>query len=311
MTDNTSILSWVVPCDQELALSVTIGTNTYRMKKEQLIKPDSTGTVCTSLVNGWSDPAVRAYVFGTPFASIAYIAYNAFQDQTGDQIGLAPRTPERTTSQGVSKTVLIGAIVGSVLFTVLIVSAILFVLYRRRRRSGTRDGNPSVEEEVKVEPFTGGVPNSATPILSTTKRTSGWTIEHGEIGGEPSEGSVSKRQSQATDYTPTSAATPHPAGIPQTLDSTRSRSSYNTLSMRQSQFTDVSACTPISETTEVHHVAQPSPSLGHSFHQPPASSVHGVHKPQPQPDLAPDEPAPPPYQPDETNTHTASSRVKN
>lgn len=329
MTNDSSSMSWVVPCDQELSLSVTAGNNTFRMKKDQLINIDSTGTVCTSLVKAWSDPAVHAYLFGTPFVSIAYIAYNAQKDASGDQIGLAPRSVE-IIEQGVSKTVLIAAVAGSVICTVFIISAILFVFYRRRRGSDTPKPRATGEEKHKIEPFTSGAPNSATPMLSTT---GGWIIEQGPIGGEPNEAGVltnepgsslrtpqtsdskragqssqlpSMRQSQYADFTPTSATTPHLAS----LDTKRARSESHHLSMRQSQFTDVSACTP----TETHHTARPSPSLDHSFYGPRVTSFHGVPETQPLQNLAPDESAPPPYisQPDETDTPPASSsRQKN
>jgi hypothetical protein len=293
MINNGPSLSWVVPCDQDLALSVNIGGSTYRMKKEQLISSDSTGTVCTSLVKGWSDPGVRAYVFGTPFASIAYIAYNAYKDQTSDQIGLAPRSTE-PTSHGVSKTLLIAAIVGSVLLTVFIISAIVFVFYHKRRGTDTHDSNPTVEGKYAVEPFTGGAPNSATPILPTTVGSGRYIIEQGPIGGDPSEGDASRRQSQFTDFTPTSSS----SRTPLSPDSKRARSSSHPHSMRQSQFIDVPTFSPIPETTELHAV-RPSPSLDQ--HQPRVSSFH---EPQPQLHLAPDEPAPPPYQPPERNVPT-------
>src|SRR5258706_15250724 len=97
MTDDSTSLSWTVPCDQELTFSVVIGTSTFRIKKDQLISLDSTGAVCTSLVKGWSDAGVRAYVFGAPFATTAYIAYNAYPDSSNDQIGLAPRSADDIT----------------------------------------------------------------------------------------------------------------------------------------------------------------------------------------------------------------------
>src|SRR5260221_10292394 len=136
MTNYTTVLSWVVPCNPDFALAITIGSDTYRLKKEQLISLDSTGTVCTSLVKGWADPAVRSYLFGAPFATSAYIAYNAQQDKSGDQIGVAPRAGGtiNVIDQRVSST-LVGAIVGSVLGATLIVCVVLFFFIYRRRRS--------------------------------------------------------------------------------------------------------------------------------------------------------------------------------
>ena len=254
MTNDGVSVSWVVPCNQELSLSATIGNSTYRMKKEQIINVDSTGTLCISLVKGWSDPAVRAYVFGTPFTAIAYIAYNAYRDQSSDQIGLAPRSVEPIDQAG-SRTLLIVAITGSILLGVFIVSTILCFFYRRRG-SYKRDSNAGVEGKVKVEPFTGGAPKSATL----------------------SEGDVSMRYSQFTDFVPPSETTPHLAsswGTPQSSDSRRARSSSHLLSMRQSQVTDVSACTPTSETAphlEVPRAIRPSPPLNQAFYGPPSSS---------------------------------------
>ena len=318
MTNDSFSLSWVVPCDKELSLSVTVRNITFRMTKEQLINLDSTGTLCTSLVKGWPDPAVRAYLFGSPFASIAYIAYRAERDQSSDQIGLAPRSAE-PTDQGVSRTVLIATVAGSVIFTVLVISAILF-FYHRRRSSDTPKPGPSGEEQFKTEPFTGGAPHTASTMIPTTMGSSGWIIEQGPIGGQPSEGNVLTNlpasslttpqtvdsagarqspevppigQSQFTDFAPASASTQHLASslrTPQSLDSRRSESSSHHLSMGQTQPTDMSALTSASETPprlEVHHIARPSPSTNQSFYGEHITAFHSVPETRPHRNLGP------------------------
>ena len=299
MTNDSSSLSWAVPCDQEHTLSVLIGGNSYRIKKDQLISTDSTGAVCTSLVKGWSDSGVRAYVFGAPFASTAYIAYNAYQDQSGDQIGLAPRSTGNSpavVNQGVSKGALIGAIVGSVAFSLILFCAILFFFYRRRRASGAPRPQHEGPNEAKIDPFPSGVPNSATPILSTTTRQNGWIIEQGPVGGDPNDGSVLSHERG------------NMLRSPQSLDSKRLTQSSQLLSMRQSQFTDASVSTPLSAT------GQPSPSLDHSFHGSRVVSSYGVPESQHEETLPEEEPAPPPYQPgrdETTRANGSSSRRKN
>lgn len=303
MTNDSSSLTWAVPCDQEHTFEVLVGGNTYRIKKEQLISLDSTGTVCTSLVKGWADSSVHAYLFGAPFASTAYIAYNAYQDQSGDQIGFAPRSTEDITvvNEGVSKGVLIGAIVGSVGFTAILICFIVFFFWYRRRRAPVapkpQDGTPN-DEKYKIEPFTAGVsgvPNSATPILPATTRQNGWIIEQGPIGGEPSEGSVFSHERTSMLRSPQN-------------DSKRLTQSSQLLSVRHSQFTE-SVATPMSATS------RPSPSVDHSFHESRVHSSYGIPESQHGAILAEDEPAPPPYQPgrDEANTRAtgSASRQKN
>jgi len=336
MTNDSLSLSWVVPCDQELTFSITIGGNTYLMKKEQLISLDSTGTVCTSLVKGWSDPAVNAYMLGTPFTSVAYIAYNAHRDQSSDQIGLAPRSTYTTTDygdHGVSKTVLIAAIVASILGAGLIISVTLFVLYRRRRSSdtpGSHNGNPGDNDKLKIDPFTSGEPNSATPIYSTTKRQGDWVIEQGPVGGEPSSRRASElttheqvgslnspqslgiqramRESQFTDVS---------AGSPTSEKMAMRTSQYTTMSagssekkaMRESQYTTVSVGSPTPETSphqDVQHVAQPSRSLIHSFYGAGVPSVLSS-APEPERQRRLSEPAPPPYVPELSGTNTQTT----
>jgi hypothetical protein len=300
MTNDSSSLSWDVPCDQEVTLSVTIGDSTYRMKKEQLLRLDSTGTVCTSLVKGWSDPVVRAYVFGAPFASTAFIAYNAHQDQSSDQIGLAPRPVETTiiVNEGVPKTVLIAAITGSTLFTALMVSVIVFVFYHRRRG---HDDKPSVKEKDKIEPFTGGaapnsasfsVPNSATPILSTATKQNSWVIEQGPIGGEPNEGTVSAQGHVGSPV------------HPQSSDRKRVLRLSSHIPERQSQLTDTSVDSPNLENIlyqESHDVVPPlvSSPLDRPYHSLYGARIPSVpNVPTPRRDswpATPDERAPPPY----------------
>ena len=321
MTNDSLSLSWVVPCDQELTLSITVGGSTYLMKKEQLISLDSTGTVCTSLVKGWSDPVVNAYMFGTPFTSMAYIAYNAYRNQSSDQIGLAPRstgsTPDQAgsnqgvPSQGVpsqevsdqeapnqeasvSKMVLVGAVTGSILGTGFIVSAIFFAFYNSRRGSdtpGSHDGNPGVKDKFRIEPFPGGEPNSATPILPTTTRRRRYIIEQGPVGGEPSElvtheqmGSLNSPQSSGSKKAMQSSDI-IPVLIP----------------VRESQLTDVSAGSPTSESSPHQEVR-----VAHSFYGAHIPSVPSIREPGRR---RLSEPAPPPYPSARRETNTGTTAV--
>ena len=186
MSNDTDSLSWVIPCDQDFGLSITIGGGTYQMNKGQLMSTDSTGTVCTSRVKGWADPAIRTHLFGAPFANSAYITYNAQADPSQDQIGVAPRTTIVIMNQGVSTATLVGAIVGSILgVTLLLVSLFLLFLFLRKRRAhspGSGSSEKKSDDKKWVDPFAGGPPpNSATPMMSTSPRQNSW-VEHGEPG---------------------------------------------------------------------------------------------------------------------------------
>ena len=206
MTNDSTSLSWEVPCDQEFTLSITIGSNTYRMKTGHLT--NSTGTVCTSLVKAWADPAIRTYLLGAPFATTAYIVYDAQKNQTGDQIGVAPRPDDAVIiiNQGMPTEVVIAAVMGTVCGVGLIVTVLLFFLYRQRKDSHppkTLTKAPD-KEKSKVEPFTANAPpNSSTPMLSSPTRQTGYILEQGPIGGEPSEGSElrSEPRRQSADRT--------------------------------------------------------------------------------------------------------------
>jgi len=300
MTNDTVSLSWLVPCDQDLSFSVTIGSNTFRLRKEQLISSDPTGTTCTSLLKGWADPTVHSYLFGAPFAASAYIAYNAQRNASIDQIGLAPRTTNGVTiinNPGVSTGVLVGAIVGSVLGVALIAAALIFFLHRRRPGPDTPsplDRNPSVKEQHTIEPFTDAAPpNSATPMISSSSRQSGWIIEQGPIGGESDEGSALE--------TGTLLNNPYPRDV----KGRRSVPSSHLALVRQSQITDSSSFS---------HSTAPSPRR--DIHSVPRQSLYGERVPgTPIPSDSQSEPqqhdipeiAPPPYQPNTTATTVASS----
>ena len=255
MTNDSTSLGWEVPCDQEFTLSITIGSNTYRMKTGQLT--NSTGTVCTSLVKAWADPAIRTYLLGSPFVTTAYIVYNAQQDQTGDQLGLAPRRDDTVIiiNQGVPTEVLIAAVVGSVCGVGLIATVLLFFLYRQRKASRdpkTLAKTPD-DEKFKVEPFTANAPpNSSTPMLSSSTKQTGYILEQGPIGGEPSEGSE-----LGSELRPQSADRKEPIRPP------------NLTLLRQSQISEASVLSPeLSPHQELGVRRSPgrSGSLSHSYH---------------------------------------------
>lgn len=188
MTNDTTTLSWAVPCDQNFDLTITIGNNTFRIKTDQLI--DTAGTVCTSLVRGWADPRIRSYLFGKPFATTAYIAYNALANASSDQIGVAPRSDGTTTiiNQGVSSRTVVISVVASIV-GVAIVGALLFFSIRWRRRqlcTDTPHSNQRATKEDVIQPFTlPPQPHSASPLIQCTGAEGGWIIEQGSIGGEP------------------------------------------------------------------------------------------------------------------------------
>ena len=306
MTNDSTSLSWVVPCDQDLTVSINIGGNTYRMRKDLLISYDSTGTVCTSLVKGWADPVVRASLFGTPFATTAYIVYNAHKNQSADEIGVAPRSADPNITiinQGVSTTVLVGVVVGSIVGMTLIVSVLFFFLYRRRRQGPDApkpdNEKPGVTNKFTIEPFTSGAPpNSATPMLSTTAGRTGYVIEQGPIGGEPGEGDVLSQEPGAS---PNSA---------RSLDRKRSLPPNLTL-VRQSQMTDSSGLTPSPEPSpdqELHTIVQSLPPLSHSFYGTRVPTIRIAPESEAQRRLSPEIPdspvsaPPPPYIPRATGT---------
>lgn len=298
MTNDSSSLSWVVPCDEDLTLSINLGGNTYRMKKDALIRYDSTGTLCTSLVKGWADPVVRVSLLGTPFATTAYIVYNANKNQSADEIGVAPRAADPNITiinQGVSTPVLVAVVVSSTLGMTLIISVLFFFLYRRRRQGSDTpkppDEKPVVNGQFTVEPFT-APPDSATPMLSTTMGRNGYVIEHGPIGGEPGEGSVLSHSLGAS------------PNFPRSPDSKRGLPSPNPILVRQSQFTDSSGFTPSPESSpvrEMHTLARPLPGLNHPFYGQRVPSVRVAPQPEilghlsPEVPDSPTSPAPPPY----------------
>ena len=289
MTNDSTTLSWVVPCDQALALAITIGDNTYRLKEEQLVSLDSTRTVCTSLVRGWADPNIRTYLFGRPFATTAYLAYNALLDPSADSIGVARRSGGDTTiiiqSPGVSSQTVAVSIVGSIV-GVSIVAALLFLFirWRRRARSDKPRDKPRSRSRLKrkhkkeyiIEPFTGGGrPNSTTPLIPPIGRQDDWIVEQGEIGGEP--GTHDPRSdpwSMQNEYSPRIPDRKSP------LPTQSSSSSTPRLVLeRQSQITSSSY--------------SPEPSLGREFHSRCSTPVPPA---PPERQHIPDGLAPPPYE---------------
>jgi len=202
MSNDSTILSWVVPCDQEFAVAITIGNNTIRVKKEQLI--DSTGTVCTSLVKGWADSRVRSYLFGRPFAASAYIAYNAVANPSSDQIGVASRPDNDNTpiiiQQGVSSRTVVISVVASILGVAIVAAFLFFFIrwWRHRSCTDTLPSNQKPKDHDVIQPFT-LPPLSATPLISVTGG-GGWVIEQGPIGGESSAGSTTLHERSSAQY---------------------------------------------------------------------------------------------------------------
>ena len=291
MTNDSTTLSWVVPCDQALALAITIGDNTYRLKEEQLVSLDSTRTVCTSLVRGWANPSIRTYLFGRPFATTAYLAYNALLDPSSDTIGVARRAGGDTTiiiqNPGVSGRTVTISIVGSIVGVAVVAALLfLFIRWRRRARSDQPRSKPrsksrsksrlkkrKIKKEYIIEPFTGGGrPNSTTPLIPPIGRQEDWIVEQGEIGGEP--GTHDPRSdpwSMQNEYSPRMPDRKSP--LP-----TQSSSSPRLVLERQSQITSSSYSSEPSPRREIHS---------------------GLSTPVPAapPELAtPDELAPPPYE---------------
>lgn len=278
MTNDSTTLNWAIPCDQDLAFAITIGGNTYRVKEEQLISSDSTSTMCTSLVTGWANPDIRAYLFGRPFATSAYIAYQGLLDSSADQIGIARRAGGGTTiivqHPGVSVSTVVASIVGSIL-GVAIVAALFFLFLRRRRRarSDAPDSKQNVKKKYIIEPFTGyGRPNSSTPLIHATGGQDPWIVEQGEIGGEP-----------GTQHDPRSESWNTQNGYsPQRKSPLHTRSSPNLVLERQSQITN-----------SMYSPAEPSPLQ-------PGVSTPGRPSPPPAPPERPEyetpELAPPPYE---------------
>lgn len=262
------------------------------MKTGQLT--NSTGTVCTSLVKAWADPAIRTYLLGAPFATTAYIVYNAQQDQTGDQIGVAPRKDDTVIiiNQGVPTEVLIAAIVGSVCGVGLIATVVLFFLYRQRKVSHapkTLTKAPD-DEKFKVEPFTANAPpNSSTPMLSSSTKQTGYILEQGPIGGEPSEGSE-----MGSELSPQSAD--------------RKVRPPNLTLLRQSQISEASVLSPeLSPNQELGVRRSPgrSGSLSHSYHSFYGARVPSVFIPPEPVSEQPQDPGvvpPPPYSRPEEGT---------
>ena len=290
MTNDSTSLSWVVPCDQDLTVSINLGDNTHRMKKDLLISYDSTGTVCTSLVKGWADPIIRVSLFGTPFATTAYIVYNAHKNQSADQIGVALRVADPIINQGVSTIVFVAVVVGSILGTTLVLSAIFFFLCYRRRQGS--DAPKPDNEKPGVINTSGAPPYSATPMLSTTAGRTGYVIEQGPVGGETGEGNVLSHESGASPYSARS------------LDRIRSLPPHHFTLARESQMTDSLGLTPSPEPSpdrELHTIVRSLPPLNHPFYGShiPTSRVAPAPEPETQRRMSPEAPhspvsAPPP-----------------
>lgn len=218
MTNDSSTLSWVVPCDQDFTLAVAIGSSTIRLKKEQLI--DSTDTVCTSLVKGWADTRIRSYLFGKPFAVSAYIAYNAMADPSSDQIGVAPRVGNNTPTiinKGVSTRTVVISVVASIVGVAFVAALFLFIRWWRQRPCTNTPPSDKKVKKVKegdvIEPFTlPTLRHSDTPLVRVTGGDKGWIIEQGSIGCEP--GTSHERSSVQYGYSPRMRDTKSPLPLP-------------------------------------------------------------------------------------------------
>jgi len=287
MTNDSTTLSWVVPCDQDVSLAVTIEGTTYRVKQEQLVSPDPTGTVCTSLVRGWADPSIRTYLFGTPFATSAYIAYNAMLDPSYDQIGVARRAEDTAPiiiqHPGLSGQTVVASVVGSIVGVATVAALLfLFIRWRRREPSDKPPKKPRFKKQKYIiEPFTGGTRHdSLTPLISVIGGQDLWLVEQGEIGGEPSARYPPMREQWSMQTTnglsPLVADRKSPLPTP---------SSPHLILVRQSQLSNSS------------HSPEPSPQLDmHARVSSQARLSLPDSQPYERPDIIPDGLAPPPYE---------------
>ncbi|KAG8985654.1 hypothetical protein FRB90_004522 [Tulasnella sp. 427] len=130
-------LSWSIPCN---TTNVSFYVN-FQGVSIPLLPTDfmtKIGGVCVGNVKGWADQTRQTGILGTPFFRNAYVVFTASTDPSTNTIGLANRPLiDSKGKDSTTKNVVIGAVVGGVVFLLCVGLAIFFVArhWKSRRRS--------------------------------------------------------------------------------------------------------------------------------------------------------------------------------
>ncbi|KAG8968635.1 hypothetical protein FRC05_001487 [Tulasnella sp. 425] len=130
-------LSWAIPCN---TTNVSFFVN-FQGVSVPLLPSDfmtKIGGVCVGNVKGWADATRQTGILGNAFFRNAYVVFTASADPTTNTIGLANRPLiDARGKDSATKNVVIGAVVGGLIFLICVGLALFFVArhWKTRRRS--------------------------------------------------------------------------------------------------------------------------------------------------------------------------------
>lgn len=135
--DNLS-LSWSVPCN-------TTATTTFYVNFQGVSIPllpsdfiTQVGAVCVGNVKGWADVTRQTGILGNAFFRNAYVVFTASTDPSTNSVGLANRPLiDGKAKDSATKGIVIGAVVGGLVFLICVGLAVFFVArhWKSRKRS--------------------------------------------------------------------------------------------------------------------------------------------------------------------------------
>ncbi|KAG8929154.1 hypothetical protein FRC01_004765 [Tulasnella sp. 417] len=198
-------LSWSVPCNTTLDTSFFLN---FQGVSVPLLPSDfmtQVGGVCVGNVKGWADSTRQTGILGNAFFRNAYVVFTASTDPSTNTVGLANRPLiDGQSKDNATKGIVIGAVVGGLVFLICVGLAVFFVArhWKTRRRSP-----PSA---IFAGAVSGG---SIDDNYTSEKRHSVRNTTSSFLGlGSPTRGSAGHQNYVAEPWVPPPSSTPGLSG---------------------------------------------------------------------------------------------------
>jgi hypothetical protein len=73
MLNDSTGLTWSIPCKPTLSLDVIFSGTPFSIGADSLVTGDVATNNCTGVVQGWDNPFVQSYMLGKAFAETVYM----------------------------------------------------------------------------------------------------------------------------------------------------------------------------------------------------------------------------------------------
>ncbi|KAK0198109.1 aspartic peptidase domain-containing protein [Armillaria mellea] len=156
-TPSTNIYS--IPCDTQMKIIFTI--NDLAVTLDESILVVNQNGQCTSVIQQWTSPLATEYLLGSSFLSSVYVIVSISNATTGT-VGFAQRNtgnPKGALSTGA----IVGIVVGSAAFAVLVLIAGVLIYRAIRKRRARKDSSESLSGGYKEPIYFGGATAAPPP----------------------------------------------------------------------------------------------------------------------------------------------------